>query len=71
MNKSQQLHLNLVKTIGLLQENDSPMLRSYLTIIYKSSAKLRLDHGDGIFDKIYNNSFYQKLGSFQYSVPWQ
>ena len=61
MNKSQQLHLNLVKTIGLLQENDSPMLRSYLTIIY----------GDGIFDKIYNNSFYQKLGSFQYSVPWQ
>ena len=41
---------------------------SSLISIYKSFVKPNLDYGNVIFDKAYNNSFQQRLESFQYKA---
>ena len=56
------------KTVGLLRKLNNRLPRSSLTIIYKSFVRPHLDYGDVIFDKAYNNSFQQRLESFQYKA---
>ena len=56
------------KTIGLLRKLNNRLPRSSLTTIYKLFVRPHLDYGDVIFDKVYNNSFQQRLESLQYQA---
>ena len=68
MKTLEQLHLKLVKSIGLLWKLNNRLPRSSLITIYKSFVRPHLDYGDVIFDKAYNNSFQQRLESPRYKV---
>ena len=56
------------KSIGLLRKLNNHLPRSSLITIYKSFVRPHLDYGDVIFDKAHNNSFQQRLESFQYKA---
>ena len=53
------------KTIGLLWKLNNRLPRSSHTTSYKSIVKPHLDYCDVMLDKAYNNSFQQRLESFQ------
>ena len=55
-------HLNKVeskvnKTIGIIHKLQNILSRSALLTIYKSFIRPHLDHGDIIYDKVFNESF--------------
>ena len=56
------------KSIGLFRNLNNHLPGSSLISIYKSFVKPNLDYGNVIFDKAYNNSFQQRLESFQYKA---
>ena len=55
-------------TIGLLRKLQQVLPRPSLITIYKAIIRPHLDYGDNIFDQPFNNSFYQRLESFQYNA---
>ena len=55
-------------TIGLLRKFQQVLPRPSLITIYKAFIRPHLDYGDIIFDQAFNNSFYQRLESIQYSA---
>ena len=59
---------NVNKKIGLLRKLHHILPRSPLLTIYKSFVRPYLDHGDIIYDQLYDASFHQKLDSFQYNA---
>ena len=66
-------HINTIiskvsKTIGLLWKLNNRLPRSSHTTSYKSIMKPHLDYDDVMFDEAYNNSFQQRLESFQYKA---
>ena len=65
MNTLEQLQSKVSKSIGMLQKLSNRLLRFSLTTIYKSIVRPHVDYGDVIFDKVYNNSFQQRLESLQ------
>ena len=57
------------KSVVLFRKLDNRLPRSSLTTIYKSFVRPHLNYGDVILDKAYNNSFHQRIESFQYKAP--
>ena len=55
------------ETIGLLRKLQKILTRAPLLTIYKSFIRPHLDYGAIIYDKAYNNSFYQNLEKIQYN----
>ena len=56
------------KTIGLLRKSQLTLPRQSLITIYKTFIRPHLDYGDVIYDRAFNDSFYQRLESIQYNV---
>ena len=56
------------KTIGLLRKFQLILLRHSLITIYKTFIRPHLDYGDVIYDRVFNESFHQRLESIQYNV---
>ena len=56
------------KTIGLLRKLQNILPRPAVKTIYKTFVRPHLDYGDVIYDKVYNETFHQKLESIQYNV---
>ena len=54
------------KTIGLLRKLQKTFPRPVLMTMYKAFVRPHLDYGDIIYDEAYNETFHQKLESFQY-----
>ena len=54
------------RTIALLRKLQHVLPRQALITIYKSF--IYLDYGDILYDKAFNESFYQKIESFQYNA---
>ena len=62
------LHLKNVqnkvnKTIGLLGKPQNTLPRRSLSTIFKSFIRPLLEHGDIIYDRAYNTSLHQNIGS--------
>ena len=51
--------------IALLRKFQHILPRHSLLTIYKTFIRPRLDYGDVIYDKVFNQSFYKKLESTQ------
>ena len=54
----------LIKTreiIGLIKKLQPIILRAALLTIYKSFLRLHLDYGDVIYDRVFNESYQNKL----------
>ena len=49
----------------MLWKLNNRLTQSHVTVIYKSFVRSRLDHGDVILDKAYNDYSQQQLESFQ------
>ena len=67
------LHLKNVqnkvnKTIGLLGKPQNTLPRRSLITIFKSFIRPLLEHGDIIYDRAYNTSLHQNIGSIQYNA---
>ena len=56
------------KGIGVLKQLQSTLPRQALLTIYKSFIRPHLDYGDIIYDQPNNESFCQKLESYQYNA---
>ena len=56
------------RTMGLLRKLQQVLPKPSLITIYKAFIRPHLDYGDNIFDQPFNNSFYQRLESFQYNA---
>ena len=56
------------KTIGLLQKLQNILPRGSLRTIFKSFVRPQLDYGDVVYDQSFNNTFHQKMESFQYNA---
>ena len=66
-------HLNNVlakfnKTVGLLRKLRNILPRTTLITIYKAFIRPHLGYGDVLYYQAYNNSFKEKLESFQHNV---
>ena len=66
-------HLNNVlakvnKAVGLLRKLRNILPRTTLITIYKAFIRPHLDYGDVLYDQAFNNSFKEKLESFQYNA---
>ena len=66
-------HLNNVlakvnKAVGLLRKLRNILPRTTLVTIYKAFIRPHLDYGDVLYDQAFNNSFTEKLESFQYNA---
>ena len=66
-------HLNNVlakvnKVVGLLCKLRSILPRTLLITINKAFIWSHLDYGDVLYDQAFNNSFKEKLESFQYNA---
>ena len=66
-------HLNNVlakvnKAVGLLSKLRNILPRTTLVTIYKAFIRPHLDYGDVLYDQAFNNSFTEKLESFQYNA---
>ena len=61
--------LKLDKGIGAIKKLQNILPRQALLTIYKSFVRPHLDYGD-IYDQPKNESFYQKLESYQYSFSY-
>ena len=55
------------KIIGLIRKLQPIIPRAALLTIYKSFLRPHLDYGDVIYDRAFNESFQNKLESFQYN----
>ena len=53
-------------TISLLRKLQNNGPRAPLVTIYSFFIRPHLDYGDILYDKIFNNSFHEKLESIQY-----
>ena len=53
------------KTIGIIRKLQTILPRSALLTIYKPFIRPHLDYGDIIYDKVFNESFHDKLESLQ------
>ena len=53
------------RTIALLRKLQHVLPRQALITIYKSFICPYLDYGDILYDKVFNESFYQKIESIQ------
>ena len=63
-------HLNNVlakvnKAVDLLRKLRNILPRTTLITIYKAFIRPHLDYSDDLFDQVFNNSFKERLGSFQ------
>ena len=56
------------KGIGIIKKLQNTLPRQALLTIYKSFVRPHLDYGDIIYDQPYNDSFCQKLESYQYNA---
>ena len=56
------------KTIGIIRKLQNLLPRPALLTIFRSFIRPRLDYGDIIYDKAYNESFHAKLESLQYNA---
>ena len=56
-----------IKTKGLLRKLRLVLSRSPLFIIYKLFVRHHLDYRDIIYEKPYNATFHQKMGTVQYN----
>ena len=56
------------KIIGLIRKLQPIIPRVALLTIYKSFLRPHLDYGDVIYDRAFNESFQNKLESFQYNA---
>ena len=56
------------RTIALLRKLQHVLLRQTLITIYKSFVRPYLDYGDILYDKVFNESFHQKIESIQYNA---
>ena len=56
------------KKIGFLRKFQLILLRHSLITIYKTFIRPHLDYGDVIYDRVFNESFDQRLESIQYNV---
>ena len=54
--------------MSLLRKFQQILSRSSLLTIYKSFIRSRSDYADIIYDRAYNCTFYDKLGSIQYNA---
>ena len=66
-------HLNNVlakvnKAVGLLCKLCNILPRTTLITIYKAFIWSHLDYGDVLYDQAFNNSFNEKLESFEYKA---
>ena len=66
-------HLNNVlakvnKAVSLLRKLRNILPRTTLITIYKAFIRPHLDYGDVLYDQAFNNSFKEKLESFQYNA---
>ena len=66
-------HLNNVlakvnKAVSLLRKLRNILPRTTLITIYKAFIWSHLDYGDVLYDQAFNNSFKEKLESFQYNA---
>ena len=66
-------HLNNVlakvnKAVGLLRKLRNILPRTTLVTIYKAFIRPHLEYGDVLYDQAFNNSFTEKLESFQYNA---
>ena len=63
---------NLIKTrklIGLIRKLQPIITRAPLLTTYKSFLRPRLDSGDVIYDRAFEESFQNKVESIQYNSP--
>ena len=58
-------YLKFSKRIGVIKKLQNILPRQALLTIYKSSVRPHLDYGDIIYDQPKNESFCQKLESYQ------
>ena len=56
------------KIVGLIRKLQPIIPRAALLTIYKPFLRLRLDYGDVIYDRAFNESFQNKLESVQYNA---
>ena len=56
------------KAVGLLRKLRNILPRTTLVTIYKAFIRPHLDYGDVLYDQAFNNSFTEKLESFQYNA---
>ena len=56
------------KTIGLLRKFQQILQIHSLITIYKSLIRPLLDHGDIVYDRVFNESFHKNLESIQYNA---
>ena len=52
----------------MLRKLQTVLPRHFLLTIYKTFIRSELDYSDVIYDKIFNESWYEKLESAQYNV---
>ena len=53
------------RTIGLIRKLQNVLPRISLVTIYKAFVRPHLDYGDILYDQAFNNSFHDRLESFQ------
>ena len=56
------------KSVGIIRKLQNVLPRSALLTVYKSFVRPLLDYGDIIYDKVFNESFHEKLESLQYNA---
>ena len=56
------------RTIGLLRMFKLILPRHSLITIYETFIRPHLDYGDVIYDRVFNESFHQRLESIQYNA---
>ena len=56
------------RTIALLRKLQHILPRQALIILYKSFIRVYLDYGDILYEKMFNESFHQKIESIQYNA---
>ena len=62
------MRAKISRTIALLRKLQHVLPRHALINIYKSFIRPYLDYGDILYDKAFNESFHQKIESFQYNA---
>ena len=60
--------ITLHSNAGVLHTLRNILPRTTLITIYKAFIRSHLDYGDVLYDQAFNNSFKEKLESFQYNA---
>ena len=66
--RSKVITIKVNKTIGLLRKLQRALSRLVSMTIYKAFVRAHLDYGDMVYDEAHNETFHQKLESFQYNA---